>query len=97
MAIKKTTIGDAPALKPNAMVVEMIRTGLLYYFDGEKVVLLYGGPPTITEPTKITFPGKVIYDFQEKEELRQILAGDGDSYVLEGITETIRVVARFHV
>lgn len=83
---------------PNAMVVEVIRSGTLWYFDGNKVVLLASEEPSVLKnPHNLVDTGKTMYDFEEIEEFKQILAGDGDRYMLETVTETIRVVARFSV
>lgn len=86
------------ALRPaNSMVFEIIRTELVYYFNGDVAILLEKPEDSILSPSRTLTKGTIVQSFQEKEELRQILAEDGDSYMLETITETVRVVARFFV
>lgn len=103
MAIKTTPgriLGtEGEDIKPgnNAMIIEIIRTALIYYFNGEVAILLEKIPESILHPHRNMAPGLIMQSFQEKEELQEILAGDGDSYMLETITETVRVVARFFV
>lgn len=101
MAIKldSTTGRVACGTRPdyNAMIIEIIRTGQLLFFDGDKIILLRSEEPSITKLEKILFVGRVVYDFVEKEELKCVLLSDGDRYILQHITETIRVVSRFRV
>lgn len=103
MAIKKELTGYALGSElqrtqvPNAMVFQIVRTGTTWYFDGDRATLLVTEPVSILDTRQRIIAGTSIMDFQERNELREILIMQGDRFMLETITETVRVVARFFV
>lgn len=83
-------------ISPNALVFRVLRTGYVYFFDGDIAILIARPDPSISQHYEPPQLGRFLTRFHQKKELVEILQqwriGSTDRYMLDN-SDTVIILA----